>query len=127
MFGLKRLDAIDRPPAPGNTESLTDGSARRAVMPSNDDSVPPAFVSRGEDEANGPYAVRVLGYVVLTASLTGIVWAISSVWVREDVSKVIAMLSWGGSLSPLILTALTGPAAALILAGRWLRRTGHRK
>jgi hypothetical protein len=80
-----------------------------------------------DDENNASFFVTALGCLGLAASIIGIAWAVSFVWFQKDTNEAIAMLSWGGSLSPAVLTVLLGLPISLIVLGGWMRRRAKRK
>jgi hypothetical protein len=80
-----------------------------------------------EKEPNAPYFVKALGYGLLAMAATGIVWSAAFSWFRHGGATAADMLSWGGRLSPLVITAFIGPAVALILIGTWMQRRVDRR
>ena len=80
-----------------------------------------------ENEPNGPFFVKSIGYSWLALAVITMTGSLGFTWFRRGASIASEMLMWDGTFSPLVIATLIGPAAALILIGKWMQRRADRR
>ncbi|MGE0653575.1 MAG: hypothetical protein AB7P12_17805 [Alphaproteobacteria bacterium] len=75
-----------------------------------------------ENEPNGPFFLKTLGYSLLALVTLTMVWGAGFVWIRHGAAMAADMFAWGGRLSPLVVATFIGPIVTLIVVGIWMQR-----